>query len=144
MTKFGDPDHPDPKEAGANTQFPPGQSGNPAGKPKGARSLSTIIRNLLEGEDDFNWELLPDNPAELKKKYENTVPFEAIVYVASGQAMRGDQAAREWLRKAGYGDKLDINPVLPPGAVSILNAKELRITVVGADEPAPASAQPPA
>lgn len=131
-------------EAGQATQFPPGVSGNPAGKPKGTRSLSTIIRDLLEGEQDFNWALLPDNSNDLKKKYESVVPFEAIVFVASGQAMRGDQAAREWLRKAGYGDKLDINPVLPPGAVSILNAKELRITVVGADISPQADTQPDA
>lgn len=28
--------------------FEPGQSGNPAGRPKGARSLSTILKEMLE------------------------------------------------------------------------------------------------
>lgn len=31
-------------------QFKPGVSGNPAGKPKGAQSIGTIFRKLLDGE----------------------------------------------------------------------------------------------
>lgn len=37
-----------------NTKFKPGQSGNPNGRPKGARSLSTILREMLEEEIDVN------------------------------------------------------------------------------------------
>ena len=32
------------------TQFTKGQSGNPRGKPKGAKSMSTVARELLDGE----------------------------------------------------------------------------------------------
>lgn len=33
-----------------DTQFKPGQSGNPNGRPNGARSLSTTLREMLEEE----------------------------------------------------------------------------------------------
>lgn len=35
-------------------QFKPGQSGNPKGRPVGARGLSTILREMLEEEIDVN------------------------------------------------------------------------------------------
>lgn len=31
-------------------KFPPGQSGNPAGRPVGSKNLSTILRDMLEEE----------------------------------------------------------------------------------------------
>lgn len=34
--------------------FVPGESGNPAGRPKGARNLSTILREMLEEEIEVN------------------------------------------------------------------------------------------
>lgn len=37
--------NPDPSPS---TRFPPGQSGNPGGKPVGARSVSSRLRELLE------------------------------------------------------------------------------------------------
>jgi len=86
-------------------QFQPGESGNPNGRPVGVRSLSTIIRELNESPPD--WKLLPlKGSAEMAKRYKNKSAWEAIVYVAMGQAMAGDQQAREFLAKRGYGDKV--------------------------------------
>lgn len=33
-----------------DTQFKPGASGNPSGRPRGSRNLSTILREMLEEE----------------------------------------------------------------------------------------------
>lgn len=84
--------------------FQPGQSGNPNGRPKGSKSLATIIRELER--EDFDWKHVPIKNKEAVMAMGS--PFKAIVMVALGQAMSGDRHAREWLRKAGYGDKLDI------------------------------------
>lgn len=82
-----------------------GQSGNPNGRPKGRKSLATIVRELER--EDFNWRTIPVKDSQkLQDMYGS--PFKAIVARAIAQALNGDKAAREWLRKAGYGDKLDI------------------------------------
>lgn len=79
-----------------------------AGKPKGRRSLSTIVRDM--GERPIDWALMPDTPKtlELKARFRKKSAFEAITVVAADQALKGDNQAREWLRRAGYGDKMDI------------------------------------
>jgi len=48
-------------------QFQPGQSGNPKGKPKGARSMSTILRELLETTIEVDGEKIPYSEAIIKK-----------------------------------------------------------------------------
>jgi len=85
-------------------RFKPGQSGNPNGRPKGTKNLATIIRELES--EDFDWTHVPIKNKEAVMQMGS--PFKAIVMVALGQAISGDKAAREWLRKAGYGDKLDV------------------------------------
>lgn len=37
-----------PPHAGKDTRFKPGESGNPDGKPVGAKSLTTLVREALE------------------------------------------------------------------------------------------------
>lgn len=39
-----------------DTKFKPGESGNPAGRPKGSRNLSTILREMLEEEIEVTTE----------------------------------------------------------------------------------------
>lgn len=85
-------------------KFKPGQSGNPNGRPKGSKSLSTLIRELEN--EDFDWTHVPIKNKDVIAQMGS--PFKAVVMVALGQAISGDKAAREWLRKAGYGDKIDI------------------------------------
>lgn len=88
-----------------HSKWKPGQSGNPKGREKGSKSLATIIRELES--EDFDWKHVPIKNKEAVMQMGS--PFKAIVYVALGQAISGDKAAREWLRKAGYGDKLSVD-----------------------------------
>lgn len=89
------------------TSWKPGQSGNPAGKPSGSKNLSTIIRDMLE-DGELDWEKVPiKGSARFAAKYGKR-GWEAISYVAFAKAMSGDSAAREWLRKSQYGDKMDV------------------------------------
>lgn len=85
--------------------FPPGTSGNPEGRPKGRRNLATIIRDLME-DPSFNWKNVPIKDKDKAKELGS--PWEAIVHTAMAQAYSGNKDAREWLRKAGYGDKIDV------------------------------------
>ena len=39
------------------TQFKPGESGNPNGRPAGSKNLATIIRELED--ENFDWSLVP-------------------------------------------------------------------------------------
>jgi hypothetical protein len=92
-------------DIGKDTQFKPGQSGNPAGKPKGSRHLSTIIQELAE---DIDWDKTTlKNKEELKAKYGKN-GFKAVAYVALTKAMTGDVQAMKWLAENGYGKHLDV------------------------------------
>lgn len=88
-----------------DTQFKPGESGNPDGKPKGIRHLSTIIQEL---EADIDWDLTSlKSKDELSKKYGKN-GMKALVMVAFSKAMSGDTKAMDWLAKYGYGHKLNL------------------------------------
>lgn len=93
----------------------PGEVRNPNGRPKGSKNLKTIVREL-EAED-FDWEQVPTNVNQAVKNLGS--PWKAIVYVALGQAVNGDEKAREWLRKSGYGDKLDLTSGGKPIAAEV-------------------------
>ena len=85
----------------------PGQSGNPHGRPKGVKSWSTIVQQLLADED-----LLKKMTANLKglPPYFDSLPTKnaanAIVATMLIKAISGDKQAAEWLRKTGFGDKM--------------------------------------
>lgn len=93
----------------------PGQTGNPNGRPKGRKSLATIIRELED--EQFDWRRLPIRD---KKKMSSIIsefgpvgsPFRVLIYKALMDSIFGKgpekSSALEFLRKAGYGDKLDI------------------------------------
>lgn len=93
----------------------PGQSGNPAGKRKGTKNLATIIRELED--EEFDWSIIPIKDQNKMKKLLKDFgpvgsPFRVIVLKALFDSIFGKPAekasAREWLRKAGYGDKVDV------------------------------------
>lgn len=106
-------------------QFKPGESGNPNGRPKGRRTLATIIRDLEK--EDFDWSKVPNLTDDDRKKFDGHSPFEVIATRALIQASMGDQKAREWLRKAGYGDKLDVTTdgraIQSPAVISIIGVR---------------------
>lgn len=88
--------------------WPPGQSGNPSGKPKGTLNLSTLIQNRL---NDPSLELTLKN----KKKFKGRAT-EAMIDALAIKAIDGDVRAFEALAKYGYGNKVDItseNRMLP-------------------------------
>lgn len=90
---------------GKDTQFKPGESGNPDGKPKGAKHLKTLIQEI-GNNIDWNKTTLKDKDG-MRSKYGNNA-WEAITYVALTKAMAGDPKAMDWLSKNGYGQNIDV------------------------------------
>ena len=90
----------------------PGQSGNPAGKPKGTKHLSTHIRELMEDED-FVQKLRGGRVIQ-------GPPVEAIVRTLMTKALYGDLRAFDLLAKYGYGTKVDITSGDQPIPIPIL------------------------
>ena len=90
---------------GANTQFKPGVSGNPAGKPAGIKHISTHIQDMLNDED-FSM-LLPDRREGYKEH--KGAPLKAIIKVAIIRAAQGEKESREWVAKYGYGVTANVN-----------------------------------
>jgi len=82
----------------------PGQSGNPKGRPKGVKNWSTVVQQLLADEN------LMDKISKSKPSYWDSLPTKnaanAIVVAMIIEALKGKKEAAEWLRKAGFGDKL--------------------------------------
>lgn len=93
------PGNPNILEVGMAYRFPPGVSGNPAGRTKGSKNFSTRIRKLVENDKAV---IQLENGKYLKN------PGKLIVEAMSIKAQRGDVAAATWLAKYGYGDKQDI------------------------------------
>jgi hypothetical protein len=83
-----------------DTQWKPGVSGNPSGKPKGTKHLSTWIKELMDDED-FEFTL-----ADGSKHY--GTPIKAIVTVLIRRAVEGDMRAFDLLGKYGYGTKVEL------------------------------------
>lgn len=77
---------------------------NVKGRPVGSKNLATIVRELEA--DDFDWSKVPIKQKEAAKAIGS--PWRAIVFTAIAKALNGDVKAMEWLRKSGYGDKLDV------------------------------------
>ena len=103
------------------TQWQQGQSGNALGKPKGAKHLSTRIREMLE-DDSFEQKL---KDGMLIKG----APADAIIRVLIAKAIKGNFKAIDLLAKYGYGSKVDITsdyrPLMPITALPLnVNVQE--------------------
>jgi hypothetical protein len=80
---------------------------NRKGRPPGRRNLATIVREVMETELD--WSLIPVAEANiLAQKYAGKAGWEVILAVMNSKALTGDVKAAEWMRKSGYGEKLDV------------------------------------
>lgn len=82
----------------------PGQSGNPAGKPVGAKNLSTWIRELLNNPD---FELKIQSGTQELPLF-NGPPVQAILEAAILRAIAGDTKSADLLFKYRYANKTDI------------------------------------
>lgn len=82
-----------------------GETANPKGKTPGTIHLSTHIQRLME-DDAFEANILD---AKTGIKEYRGAPIKAIIQVAITKAVNGDDKAREWLAKYGWGTKQEID-----------------------------------
>ena len=90
-------------------KFRPGVSGNPNGRPRGSRNLTTAVRQILETEADFK-RLPVKDAAKLEKLYRGATVGELIAYVQATKAINGDTKAAEFLARNGGNPSL-LDPV---------------------------------
>jgi len=97
------------------TQWKKGQSGNPNGRPKGTKNISTIIQEML---NDENAVYILNNARTFNGK-----PVEAIVGVMITKALNGDMRAFELLAKYGFGrpELINLEAELPTPIMPILD-----------------------
>jgi len=101
----------DPPKA---TRWKPGQSGNPAGLPKGTISIKTILTKYLNQELDMN------NP--LSKKLEKMTVAEIIQLQKIGKAIKGDMKAIEMIEDRMEGKPSNTTVIAnPDGSAVTLN-----------------------
>lgn len=79
------------------------------GRPKGSRNWSTVTKELLNDEALFTQLLasMERKPAWLATANPKTL-MDAITIAQSLKALGGSHFSAEWVRKTGYGDKIDI------------------------------------
>lgn len=93
------------------TRWKPGQSGNPTGKPRGTKHLSTHIREMLEDES-FEHKLRDGSIFK-------GAPVKAVIKSLIAKALDGDLRAFELLARHGYGTNIEFDvkdlptPILP-------------------------------
>ena len=92
------------------TPFKPGQSGNPAGKPKGVRNRKTIVKEALECILDGSDQQVVD----------------AITAAAIAKAMTGDIPAFNSLLDSAYGKLTDKQEISGPdgGPIHVTDTDE--------------------
>jgi hypothetical protein len=101
-------------DQGSQWRFKAGTSGNPKGRPKGIKNLSTEIKHMLN-DPDFIDRLPGSEKADLD--FQGT-PMRAIITAAILKALNGDDKSREWLGKFGYGSRIEVTgedgaPLMP-------------------------------
>ncbi|MGY3346649.1 MULTISPECIES: DUF5681 domain-containing protein [unclassified Bradyrhizobium] len=104
-----------------HSQFKPGQSGNPKGRPKGTRNFKTDVREMLQ------------SPVNITKdgRIKSITTQRASLERLRSDALNGNQRANENLLR--YGEKLDeanvtVDAPLEAGDQAILDAYVRRVT----------------
>lgn len=85
------------------------EAGKLGGRPKGSKNWSTVVQELLDNEELFNTlvENMERKPAWLKPTGTKTL-MQAVTIAQAIKAMGGSHFSAEWLRKTGWGDKIDL------------------------------------
>lgn len=84
--------------------FKEGESGNPSGRPRGARNRSTVVKEMLSIVADMR--VIDDKSADELKKYgiESKSDLENLITAAQVmKAIAGDTKAYQALMDSGYG-----------------------------------------
>lgn len=98
--------------------FQPGQSGNPNGRPEGARNRSTVLKELLATICEFT------NPLTLRKE---TADLETQIMAAlAAKARRGDIAAIKEIQDTLYGKVTDKQELSGDLNVNMLSLDEFK------------------
>lgn len=88
--------------------FKKGQSGNPKGRKPGVKNWSKIVQDLLADEELLEKIIPQGNRPAFLESLPTKNAASAIVAVMVVNAIKGDKQSAEWLRKTGFGDKLDL------------------------------------
>lgn len=102
-----------------------GQSGNPAGRPRGSKNWSTVVQELL-ADEQLAEKLQHEKPTwweSLSNKNFASAITVAMILKAAG----GDIRAAEWLRRTGYPDNTNYPYAEDDGFFS---TNEMQITIV--------------
>ena len=81
---------------------------NRAGRKPGAKNWSVIVQNILGDEELLEKMLAKTKKPEFWEALPTKNAASAIVAVMVINAIKGDKSSAEWLRKTGFGDKIDL------------------------------------
>lgn len=100
---------PDKAEIQKANLIDPSVAGKLGGRPKGSKNWSSVVKELLDDEELFEQLLgsMERKPQWLQATNTKTL-MQAITIAQSLKALGGSHFSAEWVRKTGFGDKIDI------------------------------------
>lgn len=108
-------------------QWKPGQSGNPAGRPKGSKdSIAAYCRRI--GVKNLSWDNIKEKFKSNGIDLEDGTNNEAIAMVLVMKALDGDLKAIEMCQKCQDGQQVDLNELSQPPQINITLIKAIGST----------------